>query len=290
MTAGLRYEYWQDELDRDASIFVSDEPIDEVNLPIPPLFPVSSDIDGDILLPRVAASYRINPNALLYSSITRGYRPGTHNFAAETDGSLIVDPEKSWNYEIGLKTSWFNNRLGVNLTGFYNDVTDYQVFVVEPNGLISDVFNADVRAIGAEFEVRATPFDGFDIIAGLGYTDAEFIDFTNPATNENFDGNRLLYAPDYNYNLAVQYRSQGGFLGRVELQGVGEIFFDQANELEEDPFTLVNARVGYESDTMGIYLFSNNIFDTEYVTFLDAFGLATFGDRRTFGVEVRSRF
>ena len=290
LTAGLRYEYWQDELDRDASVFASEEPIDEVDLPILPLFPVSSDIDGDILLPRFAATYRINPNTMLYGSITRGYRPGTHNFAALTNEALIVDPERSWNYELGLKTSWLNDRLGVNLTGFYNDLTDYQVFVTEIDGTVSDVFNADARAIGAELEIRATPFDGFDITAGLGYTDAEFVDFTNPATNENFDGNRLLYAPDYTYNLAVQYRSPGGFLGRVELQGVGTIFFDEANEVKEDPFALVNARVGYEFNRTGIYLFSNNIFDTEYVTFLDAFGFATFGDRRTFGIEVRSRF
>lgn len=41
---------------------------------------------------------------------------------------------------------------------------------------------------GIELEVRATPVDGLDVIAGLGFV-AEFTSYTNPFTGENFDGN-----------------------------------------------------------------------------------------------------
>lgn len=163
-----------------------------------------------------------------------------------------------------------------------------------PSFLTGRISTAQARAVGAELEVRATPFDGFDIIGGFGYTDAEFTDNDNPFAGEDFDGNQLLYSPDYTYNLAAQYRSPGGFFGRLELQGVGTVFFDDANSIKEDPFTIVNARIGYEFDTTGIYLFSNNLFDEEYVTlaFADGSGgtLAGYGDRRTFGVEVRHQF
>ncbi|MEM8611738.1 MAG: TonB-dependent receptor [Cyanobacteria bacterium P01_H01_bin.105] len=294
LTAGLRYEYWQEELNRDAQTF---EFVDGTTAPAF-FFPVSeisdSDIDGDVWLPRLAATYRFNPNFAAYSSISRGYRPGTHNYLAFSDDELFVEPENSWNYEIGLKTSWLDNRLGINLSAFYNDIDSAQVLVLDDSLLFADIFNAEARAIGAELEIRATPFDGFDIIGGFGYTDAEFTDNVNPFTGENFDGNQLLYAPDYTYNLAAQYRSPGGFFGRVELQGVGTVFFDDANTLKEDPFTIVNARIGYEFEKTGVYLFSNNLFDTEYVTlaFPDGLGgtLAGYGDRRTFGMEVRHQF
>ncbi|MEO0397379.1 MAG: TonB-dependent receptor [Cyanobacteria bacterium P01_A01_bin.137] len=295
LTFGLRYEYWEEEFNRDAPIFRSVD-----GTVFPSFFSLApevndSDIDGDVWLPKFSASYQFNPNMVAYGSVARGYRPGTHNFVAQVDEELIIEPENSWNYEIGVKTSWLDNRLGINLTAFYNDITNAQVFVLEPPSFLTGrISTAQARAVGAELEVRATPFEGFDIIGGFGYTDAEFTDNDNPFAPEDFDGNQLLYSPDYTYNLAAQYRSPGGFFGRVELQGVGTVFFDDANTLKEDPFTIVNARIGYEFEKTGIYLFSNNLFDTEYVTlaFPDGSGgtLAGYGDRRTFGMEVRHQF
>ncbi|MEM9216573.1 MAG: TonB-dependent receptor [Cyanobacteria bacterium P01_F01_bin.150] len=294
LTAGLRYEYWQEELNRDAQVFETFDGAIEPALFFPATEIRDSDIDGDVWLPKFAASYRFNPNVMAYGSINRGYRPGTHNYLALSNDELLVDSENSWSYEIGLKTSWLDNRLGINLAGFYTDINNAQVLVLDDSLLFADIFNAEARAVGAELEIRATPFEGFDIIGGFGYTDAEFTDNANPFTGENFDGNRLLYAPDYTYNLAAQYRSPGGFFGRIELQGVGTVFFDDANTLKEDPFAIVNARIGYEFDQAGLYLFYNNLFDTEYVSlaFPDGLGgtLAGYGDRRAFGGEVRLQF
>ncbi|MEM0981731.1 MAG: TonB-dependent receptor, partial [Cyanobacteria bacterium P01_H01_bin.58] len=294
LTAGLRYEYWKEELDRDAQVFQF------VNGPTVPsfFFPFTaiddSTIDGDAWLPRFAVNYQINPNVGVYGSIARGYRPGTHNYIAFTNEELIVDPERSWNYELGLKTSWLNDRLGINLAAFYTDISDLQVLVLDNSLTFGDIFNAEARTLGAELEMRATPFEGFDVIAGVGYTDAKFTDNTNPFTGQSFDGNRLLYAPNYTYNLALQYRNPIGFFGRLEAQGIGTVFFDEANELKEEPYTLVNARIGYEFEDVGIYLFANNLFNTEYVSLaFRGFGsdiLAGYGDRRTFGVELRGQF
>ena len=191
MTAGLRYESWQEELNRDAQLF---EDLDgNVTPSATPISAIDgSDINGDAFLPKLALSYEINPNLIAYSSITRGYRPGTHNYLAFADEELIVDAEDSWNYEIGVKTSWLDDRLGINLSAFYNDINDAQVLVLDDSLTFGDISNAQARAIGAELEMRATPFDGFDIIAGLGYTDAEYTDYTNEITGENFDGNALL--------------------------------------------------------------------------------------------------
>ncbi len=39
-------------------------------------------------------------------------------------------------------------------------------------------------------------------------------------TGDNVSGNILPYAPDFTYNVALQYRaSSGGIFGRVEIQG-----------------------------------------------------------------------
>ena len=115
----------------------------------------------------------------------------------------------------------------------------------------------------------------------------------NPFTNERFDGNKLTYAPQFTYNLAAQYRSDGAFLPRRELQGNGKTFFDDANRLKQNPFALVNARIGYERDNYGVYLFANNLFETEYLlTAFTALGVdrGGYGNPRTFGLQVKANF
>ncbi|MFM2315182.1 MAG: hypothetical protein RLZZ04_4458, partial [Cyanobacteriota bacterium] len=79
------------------------------------------------------------------------------------------------------------------------------------------------------------------------------------------------------------------------LQGLGNYFFSDDNTLKQDSLALVNARIGYEADRYGIYLYANNLFDHEYLTaaFVSATAestLGSYGDRRTFGVQVKSEF
>ncbi|MEO0827582.1 MAG: TonB-dependent receptor, partial [Cyanobacteria bacterium J06642_9] len=152
---------------------------------------------------------------------------------------------------------------------------------------------ADAEITGFELELRATPLDGLDVIAGVGFIDGRFTDFRNPSTGAVFDGNQLPFAPDWTYNLAVQYRSPIGLFARTELVGLGTTFFDEANTLKQSPYAIFNARLGYEFENYGVYLFGNNIFDLEYLT--GAFGLVgsasgQYGAPATYGVQFRARF
>ncbi|NEO32465.1 MAG: TonB-dependent receptor [Symploca sp. SIO3C6] len=291
LTAGLRYESFDSTLDnRDSTSFPAD------GSPPSPSGASFDNVerDGDEVLPRFIAQYRFNSDIMLYGSITRGYKPPGVNYRAEDEQLLTFDEEKSWNYEVGLKSSWLNNRLTANLAFFHNEVDDFQTPIPDETGLFREVANAQVGITGFEAEVRATPMKGLSIIAGFGFVDAEFTDFTNPFTGENFDGNELSYSPDFTYNLAVQYRAPVGILARVELQGVGPIFFNDANEIEQGSFALLNARLGYELDNYGIYLFANNITDVEHLVSAGVFPgfgtLVTYGAPATFGVQVRTRF
>ncbi|MEO0012604.1 MAG: hypothetical protein RLZZ535_993, partial [Cyanobacteriota bacterium] len=139
------------------------------------------------------------------------------------------------------------------------------------------------------------PIQGLDLIAGFGYVDAEYTDYINPFTGEDFEGNRLIYAPEFTLNLAAQYRAKFGLFSRVELQGLGNYFFNDDNSLKQASLALVNARIGYETEQYGIYFYANNIFDEEYLTaaFVSETAgstLASYGDRRTFGIQVKSEF
>ncbi|NEO98567.1 MAG: TonB-dependent receptor [Symploca sp. SIO2E9] len=292
LTAGLRYENVDSTLnDSESTFFPADgspsfangESFDDI------------EQEGDELLPRFILEYRFSPNILMYGSASRGYRPPGVNFNASSEDLLTFEEETSWNFEVGFKSSWLENRITTNLSIFHNPIDNYQVALPDETGFFQEVANADVVITGLEAEVRATPFKGLDIIAGFGFVDAEFKDFINPFTGDDFDGNTLAYSPDFTYNLAIQYRAPIGILVRVELQGMGTTFFDDANEFEQGPFALLNARIGYEfTDNYGIYLFGNNITDVEHLASAAAFPgfgtFATFGPPATYGVQVRTRF
>ncbi|HAZ44678.1 MAG TPA: TonB-dependent receptor [Cyanobacteria bacterium UBA11369] len=288
LTAGLRYESSTTRMDRERNFFPegSSSPL--------PLGTTFNDVEenSNEWLPRFALEYRFGSNLMAYGSVTRGFKPGGLNFQTDSADLVRYEPETSWSYEVGLKSSWFNDRLIANLAAFSTLSDNYQVLLSNFTGSVSNIVNAEVRIYGVELEMRARPVVGLDLIAGFGYVNAQFTDYTNPFTGQEFKDNRLPYAPEFTYNLAVQYRTANGFLGRVDLNGFGTYFFEDANKLKQPPFALVNARIGYEGNNYGIYLFANNLFDTEYLT--TAFEIlqpvGTYGDRRTFGFQVRANF
>ncbi|NJL38930.1 MAG: TonB-dependent receptor [Leptolyngbyaceae cyanobacterium RM2_2_4] len=286
LTAGLRYENTQNTTDFER-IFTSRDG----TLVLPLLELNDLEANGSELLPRFAIDYRFTPNLMAYGSLTRGYRPPGASFDPISADTAVFDAETSWNYELGLKSSWLGDRLIVNLAGFYNDVSNFQYPSIQAGSVV--VSNADIRIIGGELEVIARPVSGLELIAGLGLLSAEFRNGTDAFTGIPLEGNRTPFTPSLTYNLAAQYRSDIGILGRVELIGFGNTFFDDLNTVEQGSFALVNARVGYEFDSYGIYLFANNLFDNEYIT--QAFNLgggiaAIYGAPRTAGLQVRARF
>ncbi|NJM22188.1 MAG: TonB-dependent receptor [Richelia sp. SM1_7_0] len=286
LTAGLRYESTNSKIDATQTFTSTDG-----SLVIPLLSVQDVEKNGDALLPRFVAEYKLTPNLMTYGSISRGYRPAGASFQPFNEDTAVFDAETSWNYEAGLKSSWLDNKLNVNLALFHNKVDNFQFVGIDRGNVFID--NADINITGGELEVRSTPVKGLDLIASLGLVNSRFRNGNDPFTGESLEDKRTTFSPDLTYNLAIQYRSVGGLLGRVELVGFGTTYFDDLNTIKQDPYALVNVRAGYEFKNKGIYLFANNIFNTEYVTqaFNNTTGLqGTYGAPSTYGVQFRSSF
>ncbi|MFM2062632.1 MAG: hypothetical protein RLZZ507_2302 [Cyanobacteriota bacterium] len=287
--AGLRYETADSTLSRRRVL----------ETPGGGVIPLSAELKGaeissSALIPRFGLQYQITPNLMAYGTIAQGYRPSGLNYRADDDATRQYREETSWTYEAGLKSSWLDNRLIANLSVFRTNVNDYQVLLTDNDGFFRDIANADVDITGLEFELKAQPVKGLDLIAGVGYVDSKFQNYTNPFTGINYSNNRVPLAPELTYNLAIQYRSSGGIFARGELRGYGTNYFDDANEIKQDPFVLVNARIGYEWKKYGIYLFANNLFDTRYINsgffFPPPNVTAGFGDPAMYGVQIKASF
>ena len=289
LSAGLRYESSNSSLD---------STYDFVN-PDGSLSPIRPDVEDEKVsdeefIPSFGLKYQLSPNLIGYANIAKGYRPGGLNYGADTEDTLLFKEEKAWNYVVGLQSVWLNGYLLAGLSLFHKDIHDYQVLQFDENGVLGDINNIDLKATGVQFQLVGKPAPGLDLIASAGYTNSKYKNYINTETGIDLSDNQVPFLPQFTYNLAAQYRTPGGLYARAELRGYGLTYFDDDNTIKQEPYALVNARIGYEAETYGIYLYANNLFDTRYLTSGYLFpvpdGTAEFGDPVIYGIQMKAKF
>lgn len=236
-----------------------------------------NDFDNSELLPKASVSFDFSDNLMGYTSVTRGYLTGGYNFKWATNvNNLTYDPEYTWNYEIGLKSSWFDNRVIANISAFYIEMKDKQVTEWDTaSGYVKMIRNAsNAYSRGLELTLQASPpVRGVDLFAGFGVIEAEINDWitteydntTGGSYQYDYSGNRLPNAPNYTYNLGGQYRHISGFFCRVDWLGTGSVYSDSKNTAKESGYQIFNLRLGFERENYDIHLWCKNLFDEEYL-------------------------
>lgn len=146
---------------------------------------VPARLQADKWTPHAAIEWQEGNNLLAYASARRAWRAGNWNLRALTAAALTPHaPESGWTYEAGVRTGWFANRLRVGLTGFRTEINHAQAgwSRVDPatGALLIGTDNVGAfRNTGAELELSATPVNGLDLRAMVGWQDAEY---RTPAT------------------------------------------------------------------------------------------------------------
>lgn len=283
LTGGLRVDHTQQHGDQDYVVTVGG-------------FPVVSKQEADLynteLLPKIALSYDLSKDIMLYASFSKGYLAGGFNAAmGNTVTSFTYDPERMWSYEAGVKSAWFDNRLQINASAFWLDINDKQV--MEIIGVNRSIDNADSAVSrGLEMSAKARPVQGLDLFAGLGFLDTSFTRWSTPTYD--YEGKTLPFAPKYTYNAGAQYRHSTGVFGRLDMTGRSAFYTDPENEYECEGFRIYNARLGYETENWDISLWCKNLLDTEYYTEKREWSAGsvavTDGAPRTVGIEYNLRF
>jgi iron complex outermembrane receptor protein len=190
------------------------------------------------VLPKVSWDYQLDPNKMTYVSIGKGYKSGGFSRAADAAADAKYEPEESWNYEVGFKSSWLQNRLTANLAIFRIETDDYQV--THSITLTSVTVRNAARAIteGIELEINARPLRGLDLFGAVGYVHAKFDRFTDPDDSADYSGNTINMVSEYTCSLAAQYRAKKGWFTRTEWRLVGPMYWDEANSKKQDAYNL----------------------------------------------------
>lgn len=166
--------------------------------------------------PRVSVDYKPTDNTMLYASWSKGYRSGGYSLRGLTPISATThfDPETVNSYEVGMKSSLFNDRVFLALSGFVADYKDMQQFTIVPGGptgnetILSNVGSSQIKGVEAEATFR--PATGLTITSSFSVMDNKFKGFVISSPNPTLAP--LLDTYDYS-NVDMAYAPK--FMGAV---------------------------------------------------------------------------
>ena len=162
---------------------------------------VSSEFES--VLPRYTIDYKLYDDVLVYGVAAKGNKPGGVNTqfynAIYTDAQVAefistglanFQEEQIWSYELGAKTTWFDNKLVLNAAAFYIDWTNQQLTqtaavqgIGRRDGVLGTVaynVNAGQSEIkGVEINAIGRPIPWLELRLGYALQDTEIINFIN---------------------------------------------------------------------------------------------------------------
>ena len=277
-------------------------------------FDVQVDESWDEVTPKYVVDYQLTEEVFLYALASKGFKSGGFQGSppSEFNATVPFQPEIAWLYEAGFKSEWFDRRARINLTGFYTDYTDLQVFqLLVPEGSPADAGvlvaqnAADAEVQGLELEVTLAPTRGLTLSASYSYLDATFSDFFPPAgfnTPSGVDpnqraGNRLRNAPEHSGTLMAVYQMNlkdgKGLMFQADWRYQDDAFQDPDNQAGAaiEAYDLLDARVAVTSSDAKweLALWAENLLDEDY--FIHGFpseqgGTMTPGPPRLYGVSL----
>ena len=187
-------------------------------------------------------------------------------------------PEYSWNYEVGGHLKLAKGRVALDFAAFWIECRDQQLTVF-PDGLTTGRMMSNAgksRSRGVELSatwdvLSLMSMSNLRLTANYGYTHAQFIEF-NDGVND-YSGNFLPYAPQHTLSLGASYDCWigGRLLDEIVLsaswQGAGKIYWNEANSLHQNFYSLLNASVELRKGDFSLSLWGRNLTNTDYYTF-----------------------
>ncbi|MGS0825436.1 TonB-dependent receptor [Shewanella sp. 0m-8] len=243
-----------------------------------------SDSAGDSFGPsetmwggHIALSKALSENHESYIRVARGYKAGGFNMSlpVELADKKEYDTEILYNYELGLKSTWFDGQASTNLAVFYMDRQDQQVAASQQSTVPGEEGNfilftenaGSSHNYGAELEGNWYATDNLNLYGSLGWLETAYGDYQYEdkyGAEVDLSGRELAHSPNYTFSIGATYRSDNGWFANVNASGKSDFYYSDSNESKSDPYQIFNAKVGYEADIWSVYLWGRNLLDEQY--------------------------
>ncbi|MCL8351534.1 TonB-dependent siderophore receptor, partial [Acinetobacter baumannii] len=218
--------------------------------------------------PNVGLVWQPVPEHSFYTSYSKSFAPfggqmGVNQVTGSTDvAKMDKEPQYNEQYEVGVKSEWFDNRLN----------TQFSVFDIRKNNIRykpNPDSEPEVWATAGQHQSRGLEFsfigrvlDNVFVRGGYGYTDAKV---KEDKQNPEREGNYLANTSKNTGNLFVRYLPTEQWYTEVGVTYVGSYYPNINNQVKMEGFNRVDAAIGYSADTRNCTLAVNNLTNKEYV-------------------------
>src|SRR6266403_1700704 len=236
------------------------------------------------LLPKVNLSYEPSADLTVYSTISKGSRPGGVNLPIPltpfsqgafyycgpgTGPSYLTTqpsyyaPDDIWSVEVGEKARFADRRFTINADVFYVKWHNIQQLIVLSCGYPYNTNVGQAKAYGPELEMAAKLTDSITADLSAAYTQAYISSPKDTPGLPIFSGTRVTSIPKYTGNLAVSYETMlpqdYKLTFRVAESYVGPVF-DTAYYAETlGSYGLMDFRLGVGKQAWTASLFGTNL-------------------------------
>lgn len=242
------------------------------------LFVTSSERDNNEFQPKVSLSYQASKSVLIYTNYGKGYRNGGYNADATDLFNREFDDETSDNFELGFKTTSWNDRLIFNGSVFSSRLKNQQQYILDLNTFIAGVYNYDeTKIFGFELESRARLTNYLDIFANFGTADAEIVNGgttggVDATTTDNsaYNGKKTPFVPVSSFGIGMEssfkINDNLKFNGFVNLDTTGKTYWHESNQAihTSDAYSLLDARIGLSYKNWKLDIWGKNLTDKQY--------------------------
>jgi len=249
--------------------------------------------------PRAIVRWQATEDVNLYASAAQGNKPGGFFYgyfdapvaasatrAALANGKAIIREEEAWTYELGVKTQWLDRRLTANVAVFYIDWTNQAINEVDnvpwfcnDTGLGSDIPNNFIKnagksqVIGTEIEVSLAATESLMLTLNYGLQDTELKEYQSLVLEEltgngDASGKEAPRVPKHTVTASATYTRPLGDLGtdwflRGDYVYNSKTWLEAENEAYIGDLSLMNARIGVESEQWTAAVYMDNVLDDD---------------------------
>lgn len=247
--------------------------------------------DEDKLLPYAGLTYNFSPEYTGYMSYTSIFRPQT---SKASDGS-INKPIEGDSYEVGVKSSWLDEKLTATMAVFRTEQSNYPLRNSDGIPTLRKTQVSDLRSQGYEFGLAGQLTDNLNL--SFGYTLLSLKDLINGGDARTFNPTQSFnllttyqvpQIPKLKLGLGVQWQDKT-YLDIPEATANG-VITQKAGNIQQDAYALINLMASYElNEHMTLQANGNNLTNEKYLfNFPDQQGF--YGAPANYSIAVKFKY
>jgi len=220
----------------------------------------------------VTPRWKLSPDLMMYARLASGYRPGGPNTTLTAGIPPQFSPDKTRNYELGLKSDVLDHTLSFDLSLYYINWKNIQISLVGPGGAGYFANGSEAKSAGVELSMEARPMTGTHLAAWLAYDDAVLTQ-NLPTSSAVFglSGDRLPNSSRFSGNVSLSQDFSltdalaahvGGSVSYVGArEGVFASIYGAGQRQIYPSYPKLDLLAGLKYDSWDINFFANNVTD-----------------------------